>query len=350
MPMDSEQHPIFVVGTGRSGTTLLRMMLCAHPRIYLTHEASFYVWQKLAPPKLDGEAYLRHFLQTFSYRWLGLDPATWIDEVPRPLERDHAKALYTAIMRAKAAQHGKVRWGDKTPSHANHLGAIFADYPGARVVRIVRDPRGVVRSLQRMPWASRTISGGTLLCDREHQDCAPFVDQILQVRLEDLLDDPRAVMTEVLDFVGEDWSEQVLDHPAHGPGLEDMPPVPWFAGAARHVSKPGTPSWTKADPVDIRLMERLNRKSMAAFGYEVAALDSEPSSLAVLGRWLGELPQFALDMWVFLRMAVNSRDPSAHDDNLMLHKLNPPAWDQYPGFEMPKPPPLPEGWEQTVAR
>src|SRR5229473_3096029 len=41
-PCDSRlamrQGPIFVVGTGRSGTTLLRFMLCAHPRIYITHE------------------------------------------------------------------------------------------------------------------------------------------------------------------------------------------------------------------------------------------------------------------------------------------------------------------------
>ena len=37
--MNPERSPIFVVGTGRSGTTLLRFMLSAHPRIYITHEA-----------------------------------------------------------------------------------------------------------------------------------------------------------------------------------------------------------------------------------------------------------------------------------------------------------------------
>ena len=40
---DPDRAPILVIGTGRSGTTLLRLLLNAHPRIYLTHEASFYL-------------------------------------------------------------------------------------------------------------------------------------------------------------------------------------------------------------------------------------------------------------------------------------------------------------------
>ena len=40
-----DESPIFVIGTGRSGTTLLRQMLNAHPRIHITHEAGFYSYQ-----------------------------------------------------------------------------------------------------------------------------------------------------------------------------------------------------------------------------------------------------------------------------------------------------------------
>ena len=46
---DPDEAPVFVVGTGRSGTTLLRQMLDAHPRIHVTHEAAFYFY-RVHPP------------------------------------------------------------------------------------------------------------------------------------------------------------------------------------------------------------------------------------------------------------------------------------------------------------
>ena len=64
--LDSSLSPIFVVGTGRSGTTLLRTMLNAHPRIYLTHEASFYV-AEVAARRLDGRAWLERYFESPSF-------------------------------------------------------------------------------------------------------------------------------------------------------------------------------------------------------------------------------------------------------------------------------------------
>src|SRR5262245_17270992 len=113
--------PIFIVGSGRSGTTLLRMMLCAHPRIYLTHEAYFYVWDALFPRDLTGDAFVARYLQTFNFRWLGLDAVELLRGVPRGLPRDRARVLFEAVMSAKARQKGKIRFGDKTPAHSKHL-------------------------------------------------------------------------------------------------------------------------------------------------------------------------------------------------------------------------------------
>ncbi len=345
-PISSEDSPIFVIGTGRSGTTLLRMMLSAHPRIHLTHEASFYVWAGLVPEERSGEDYLRDYLQTFSFRWLQLDPATFLPGLPCPLPRSDIKQLYTAIMRVQASQHAKPRWGDKTPSHSANLAEIFADYPDARVVRIVRDPRGVVRSLTQMPWASGTISGGTFMCSAEQKQTEPFADRILQIRMEDLIEDPRAVMAQVLDYVGEPWADEVLDHPSYAP--RDTPPVPWFGSASKPISKRPQPSWRAWSPVEIRLTERLNRETMAACGYERAELDEEPGQLAILWRWIRELPRFTRDVAQFALMAWRSRNTIEHDSERQKHlfrTLNPPAWRAWPGFEMPDAPALPDGWE-----
>lgn len=153
-------------------------------------------------------------------------------------------------------------------------------------------------------------------------------------------------MGEVLDFVGEPWDDAVLDHPSHGPGAEDMPPVPWFGGAATPVKHRPPPTWTDHDPVRVRMMERLNRKSLAGFGYAPANLPVEPSGLSVLLRWLGELPRFAYDVVLFLYLAWKSRDQNdeSEDGKALFKKLNPPAWENYPGLVMPDPPRHPEGW------
>lgn len=145
---DPDRHPIFVVGTGRSGTTLVRMMLNAHPRIHLTHEASFYLLGGLSR-KATPREWLDRYLATVAFAWLGLDP-----ERVREAAGDRPPSVAVtvrAIMKMQAERHGKVRYGDKTPLHATKLPQIFEDFPGARVVNVVRDPRGGVASLLRMP-------------------------------------------------------------------------------------------------------------------------------------------------------------------------------------------------------
>ncbi|MEL6179649.1 MAG: sulfotransferase, partial [Myxococcota bacterium] len=74
-PPSDQAPPIFIIGNGRSGTTLLRLMLSAHPNIHLTHEASFWLWERRAPASLDGEALLRFYIKSLHFRWLRQDPA-----------------------------------------------------------------------------------------------------------------------------------------------------------------------------------------------------------------------------------------------------------------------------------
>lgn len=349
--MDPVTQPIFVVGTGRSGTTLLRLMLCAHPRIHLTHEASFYVWETIGGKKMDGEALLAFVMRSLHFRWMRLDPREVVQELPRPVPRSEIHRFYTAAMRAQAAKYGKVRWGDKTPSHANHLKRVFEDYPEARVVRIVRDPRSVVRSLVRMPWFPGSLGAAAALIGDEQRKVAPFRDRILEISLEDLLRDPRATMERVLEHVGEPWDDAVLEHANHLPDPDDTPDTPWFRNAGKPLTPFREPDWTAQDAVELRLIERLTRKSMVADGYAPAVLPAEPGRFAVFWRWLRDLPVALRALGVILELTKLARDPANEDTphaRAVFRKLNPPSWAHYPGFEMPHTPELPEGWEAAL--
>jgi hypothetical protein len=340
--MSPAQAPIFVIGTGRSGTTLLRFMLSAHPRIYISHEASFYVVEQLFPRRAPRRDFLDYYFRTPSFRWLRVDPARVVAGLPDPLPRERVPDAYAAVMREKAAQYGRVRYGDKTPSHAAHLGRIFRDFPGARVVHIVRDPRGTVQSLTRMPWASGSLAVNALFCEIERRQVARYRDRVLQIRLEDLLADPRATMGRVLDHVGEPWDDAVLDHARHLPDPNDMPPYPWLQSAAGDRVAPAA-AFAGLSPLEVRAIERTTRRIMVEFGYAPAELADEPSALAVWWERMRGIPALVRCLRSFARLARYGRDANNLDSPRMKalwREVNPGAWSRYPGFEIPDPPPL----------
>src|SRR5262245_4780151 len=117
-PLAQEGPPIFIVGAGRSGTTLLRLMLSAHPRIYICHETSFYFWERFLPGSVSGDDFLRRFFWTFNFRWLAIDPRAVLARLPSHFPREQAGLAFEAIMRLKAASYSRVRYGDKTPAHS----------------------------------------------------------------------------------------------------------------------------------------------------------------------------------------------------------------------------------------
>ncbi len=342
-PMSPAQAPIFVIGTGRSGTTLLRLMLSAHPRIYITHEASFYVMEWLYPRRAPRRAFLDYYFQTGAFRWLRVDPERVLAGLPDPLPPERMADAYAAIMREKAAQYGRVRFGDKTPSHAAHLKRIFRDFPDARVVHIVRDPRGTTQSLSRMPWASGSLAVNAFLCDMERRQVAPYRDRLLQIRLEDLLGDTRATMGRVLEFVGEPWDDAVLDHARHLPDANDMPPLPWLESAARDRAAPPAPG-AGLTPLEIRMIERICRRTMVELAYEPVPLERPPGRLAVWWAGVSQIPALLRFVYCFARLSRRARDPrklQSAETKALWRKLNPPSWARYPGFEIPEAPPLP---------
>ena len=336
--------PIFVIGTGRSGTTLLRLMLCAHPRIYLTHEASFYVWEKAFRPRAARREFLNYYVRTPSFRWLRLDPARVLGGLPEPLPRARLRDVYASVMREKAADYGRARFGDKTPSHAAFLGRIYEDFPDARVVHIVRDPRSTALSLSRMPWACGSLYANALFCELERKQVAPYRDRILQIRLEDLLASPRATMGRVLEFVGEPWNDAVLDHARHAPDRSDMPPLPWLESATRGLSAPASP-WAELTPIETRMIERVTRRLMTESDYQPARLEREPSRRAVLWARLRQIPEIVRCAAAYWEVAKYIRDPRCFDTQRvidLMHRVNPGSWARYPGFELPFAPSLDE--------
>ena len=156
MPNVFEEPPFFIVGSGRSGTTLVRSLLDAHPRLAVPPETHFMARVERdraqdGDAPADFDAFWHDLVRWSRFRDLGVDPSDVRQRIERAGRRDF-KTVFAAMLRAYADRFGKPRAGEKTPSHYRHVDRLFAWFPGVRIVVVQRDPRAVVASQLRSPW------------------------------------------------------------------------------------------------------------------------------------------------------------------------------------------------------
>ena len=279
-------RPVFVGGCPRSGTTLLRTMLNSHPDLAIPHETRILI-----------DAYRRRAL------WGDLGDAEnrrrvarWVVERKvsryRQLTEDADElvgcmvaaaptigSVLSAGFRLYAERHGKSRWGEKRPSLVLNLDAVFAMFPDAQYVNVVRDPRAVVASIRTVGrqhgWGAHGIPGATDTWERSARAADRWrrrlrADQFLEVQYEHLVADPAVVLARIAEFLELDAA-----------GLDAMlryHATPDIHSRSLHslVSKPVTTerlrAWEQAlRPKEIAFVESVLGEWMGRYGYEPAA-------------------------------------------------------------------------------
>jgi Sulfotransferase family len=202
---------LFVVGCGRSGTTVLRTILDAHPELAVTHEAKFVAPLGIRrrryerPDGFDADRLIHDLLADPGVRGnLGLDDGWLRDALATPV-RDYPEAV-RRIFAAYAARQDKRRYGDKMPGAVLRIPLLAELFPEARFVHIIRDGRDValssmaIEGQDRDPvawalnWKARVTAGrragGELGPDRYHE-----------VRYEELLERPAEIIAGVCAFL-----------------------------------------------------------------------------------------------------------------------------------------------------
>ena len=196
---DMPDGPIFVVGSMRSGSTMLRLILDSHPRIAIGPETGFMgavLAAKSIPNWRNGKDWYRR-----------LD---WHeDELDARL-----REFYGGMFARYAAAQGKQRWGEKTPFHTSHMASMAQVFPDAAFVGIVRHPGAVAASLRKsfhytFPDALSYWAATNLDMVRA---AFGLGSAFALLRYEDLVVEHEPVLRELMDFLGEPWSPDLLEH------------------------------------------------------------------------------------------------------------------------------------------
>ena len=215
---------IFVGGMPRSGTSLMRDILGSHPDVAMFF-GELPLWRELAAAHAgrslaraaDRDALIRDLVThpRMQQAQMTLDG----DELAAALAREPAVSLGTVFahaLRQYARREGKPRWGVKDPRNEFYADQILAEFPAARVVHMLRDPRDVLAS-QRAMWGSRAQHIVSTTHDwrrsaalaRRHQ--AVHRGSYAVVRYEDLVLDPARVVRDLCRTLDLDYRPAMLD-------------------------------------------------------------------------------------------------------------------------------------------
>lgn len=263
-----------IVGTPRSGTTLVQRLACELPEVRVppeTHFLALFVPELVARRTFPlGPRALREELARFAALstsdGLRLDGEAVAEQLegrcPSPL------ALFGAIVRALA---GPARLhGEKTPNHLLWWRPLARADPDLRLVAVVRDPRAVVASY-RTSWGSRDHR---ILAERWRADqrqvaaaAARLGGRLLVLRYEDVVEDPalaRAALARHLGAGG--GSAPALPPPSFGLAWET-----WKARACEAVTTERREAWRHVlTPSEAEEVLAITGPELARFGYGAA--------------------------------------------------------------------------------
>lgn len=322
--MKTIARPIFVVGSPRSGTSVLTWCLGRHPNILPLEESNWMgklalellstyelgtsrgERSQLSSMGVTADDFCHSFgelanAMILGYRWR-------FEQLSDQWAVEHPELVSDAFKLSHAADEPKQRWVDGTPEYSFQIPGLLSLFPNAKFVHVLRDWRSVVRSLLNFsPVAGfdlvRDSRGAIEYWLRTVQACAAAEraygsDTVVRIRYNDLVTSPKPTLRACLGALGEEFAPSCLE-PLRKK-INGSPPGSWshhdaddgelVAQAERlneELLAEGRPSYPR-DPAAVVALEAAFRKRSRY----LAALDLESErALITLARAEQELAE-----------------------------------------------------------
>ena len=205
-------NPVFIGGAPRSGLTLLRMILDAHPQLTCLPDAGFM--PGLALQWRDIEKTLGSNLEeTYG--------------VSREALRGSFRRAMEGLLAPALVKTGKPRLVEKSAMNAVAMDTLGELFPDAMLVLLIRDGRDVVASLLDRDW--KDPRSGEPFAYTQHAGTAASYwlqlvnlaleaksrldrpDRVYILRYEDLVKSPEQTLRALFSHINVSWDEGVLE-------------------------------------------------------------------------------------------------------------------------------------------
>lgn len=285
---------IFIVGSSRSGTTMLGRALSRHSSVHTFRELHFfeYLWSGDFSETIEFGQCVTLMTELLSIEHDGYlssrNPSLYRDEAKSILDpdTDTPGAVFFQFLASNSERQGKSIPCDQTPRNIFYLGEILRLYPNARVINMVRDPRDVLLS-QKNKWRRRSLGAKNIplaeaMRSRVNyhpitvsklwssaQKAASFFSespQVRSIRFDALLNEPDSVLRDICGFIGIGFEPAMLEIPRVGSSLKDDK----NAGVGFDRTRIGNWSAGGLTPTEIYLCEKMTHEYMADLGYDTS--------------------------------------------------------------------------------
>lgn len=302
-PVTLPGRPIFVGGDGRSGTTLLNVVLDSHPDLFVAPELHFAGPKNLGPYILGSIDLIERKDKRIIGKALGQHPELKpgiqcvrriqragfeIDDlkrlIPEAMERAGSElesfpdrcVLIDLLGRLGCERWNKKRWGFKIMREIRNIRKYAAVWPDAQFLHIIRDGRDVAASqmLEHGSWGYGDIEvaarGWSNVIAEARSSSAEA--SFLEVRYEDLVTDAGSALRPVLEFLSVPWADACLRHEEQDHAF--------FHTHVRHPSREATMKTINSssvgrylrdlEPAQIEAFELVAGDRLAEFGYALS--------------------------------------------------------------------------------
>jgi len=240
-------NPIFIVGQGNSGTTLLNDILGKHSQLFTTKETWFFVnlgnYNKIFGDITNDVAFKKFicFLaQMFSNKkgnWKEdlqvvknspnieekyRDCITWVKHELTKVNKISYIEVFSLVFEYFTKKNNKKIWVETTPAHLFYCDKIIKIFPKAKIIHIVRNPLSVVASgkerwhkrLDKHRWLFdpiiRSIAWRTSAAKAKEFE-NKYKKNFYTIRYEDLILSPEIELKKLCNFLNLNFESQMLD-------------------------------------------------------------------------------------------------------------------------------------------